>query len=198
MNAGTTKKSLTHSTDAELTEAIRKADQSAFKVLYYRYHEQLYCFLRRQVRSDEQAKDLSQEMFIRLWKNHKNLDCSQPIKAYLYRIAQNLVIDQHRKKTLIIDSTDDLLENEPSILPDDDFELRDKINYTIDALPEPQRLVFILSRFEGYKYAQIAKELNISVKTVESRMSKALKALREKLSSFLAIILYIHFFLEVI
>lgn len=176
--------------DAELTRAIKAADHQAFKVLYYRYFEALFRFLWRQTSDDELAKDLLQEVFSRVWKNRENLDPQQSLKSYLYRIGHNLVIDHRRQSSHKPEYLEDNPANEPAYFVEENFDLREKIQATIAALPEPVRLVFTMNRFDGIKYAEIAAMLDISVKTVEARMSKALAILREKLAPFLTNIVF--------
>jgi len=171
--------------DRQLVEAIKASDHLAFKTLYYRYFEALFRFLWRQTNNEELAKDLLQELFSRVWRSRENLDPQQPIKSYLYRIGHNLVIDHRRQNVHPVDSLEAHPEIEPSYSTDEQFDLSDKIEAAIKSLPEPVRLVFAMNRFDGVKYAEIAKVLNISVKTVEARMSKALAILREKLAPFL-------------
>ncbi len=178
-----------HTPDTELTAAIKASDHTAFKVLYYRYFEALFRFLWRQTGAEELSKDLLQEAFGRVWKSRMQLDPQQSIKSYLYRISYNLVIDHRRKNKLPLDSLDGHPEIAPAYAPDEQFDLHDKIQQAIQNLPEPVRLVFTMNRFEGLKYLEIAAALNISVKTVEARMSKALALLREKLAPFLMILL---------
>ncbi len=179
-------------TDAELSAAIKAADHAAFKALYYRYFETLFRFLWRQTSDAELAKDLVQEIFLRVWKSRANLDPAQSLKSYRYRIGHNLVIDYRRRNQHPINSLEAHPEIEPSYSTEDNFDLQNKIAFAIQSLPEPVRLVFTMSRFEGVKYAEIAAALNVSVKTVEARMSKALAILREKLAPFLVSML-IHF-----
>ena len=78
-------------------------------------------------------------------------------------------------------------------LPDESFDLRDKIQTAIDTLPDPLRIVFVLHRFEEHTYGDIAEVLDISVKTVEGRMSRALRLLREQLRSLLSITFFLFF-----
>jgi RNA polymerase sigma-70 factor (ECF subfamily) len=177
--------------DAELAQAIKAANHAAFKTLYYRYFEALYRFLWRQTSDEELAKDLLQEIFSRVWKNRASLDPQQSIKSYLYRIGRNLAIDHRRHHTPQTDSLTAHPEIEPFYSADEHFELHDKIQAAIANLPEPVRLVFVMNRFDGIKYAEIAAMLNISVKTVEARMSKALAILRKKLAPFLACLLFL-------
>jgi RNA polymerase sigma-70 factor (ECF subfamily) len=177
--------------DNELAQAIKAADHTAFKVLYYRYFEALFRFLWRQTSDEELAKDLLQEIFSRVWKNRENLDPQQSLKAYLYRIGHNLVIDHRRQSVHKPDYLEDHPAGEPAYFVEENFDLREQIQATIAALPEPVRLVFTMNRFDGIKYAEIAARLKISVKTVEARMSKALAILREKLAPFLVCLLFL-------
>lgn len=178
------------STDEELTRAIRQSNGDAFKTLYYRYFEKLYSFLWRKTFSEDTAQELVQEAFVRIWQKRHNLRPDKPLKSYLYRTANNLAIDHLRKKivrqTYLVADPD----SEPVLVPEDNFEVRDRIHAAIANLPEPAQQVFTLSRFEGLKYDEIAELLQVSVKTVESRMSKALKALREQLQPLLALFLF--------
>jgi RNA polymerase sigma-70 factor (ECF subfamily) len=171
--------------DAELALAIKASDHTAFKVLYYRYFEALFRFLWRQTDDEELSKDLLQEIFSRVWKSRAHLDPRQSLKAYLYRIGHNLVIDHRRQSAHKPEYLEDNPSHEPADFVEENFELAEKIQTAIRNLPEPVRLVFTMNRFDGAKYAEIAAALNISVKTVEARMSKALAILREKLAPFL-------------
>jgi RNA polymerase sigma-70 factor (ECF subfamily) len=180
--------------DTELTAAIKASDHTAFKVLYYRYFEALFRFLWRQTSDEELAKDLLQEVFSRVWKNRENLDPQHSLKSYLYRIGHNLVIDHRRQSAHKPEHLEDNPAHEPAYFVEENFDLREQIQATIAALPEPVRLVFTMNRFDGIKYAEIAARLNISVKTVEARMSKALAILREKLAPFLVCLLFLRDF----
>lgn len=173
--------------DSELAKAISAADSTAFKALYYRYYEPLYLFLWRRTQNRETSLDLVQELFVRVWNNRESLDAGQSLKAYLYKIAHNLLIDHFRKKGVEQSyfAADPPDETSATTTADDNFELRDNIEAAIDNLPSPVRKVFQMSRFDGLKYHEIAAALEISIKTVEARMSKALAMLRERLEPFL-------------
>jgi len=181
--------------DKDLVSRIKNSDQSAYKELYYMYAEKLYGFLWRKISNEDLAKDLVQDLFFKLWQNRKNLDKNQSIKAYLYRSANNLAIDHYRKKKIFI--SDEIEETHfGNYKLDMSFEVESEILKEINKLPEMQRKVFLLSRFEELKYREIAEFLGISHKTVESHISKALAKLRINLEHLITISFFIFFHLN--
>lgn len=170
-------------TDEELTIAIINSDLKAFRVLHKRYYEPLYRFVRRRT-PEEAAKDLMQDLFLRLWEVREKLDPQKPIRPFLYRLATNLSTDYFRKSRKdqhrVLQSPDEI-----PLAVEDDNDLILTIRNAISDLPEPLRLTFELNRFEGIKYREIADMLGISIKTVESRMARALRILDEKLRNIL-------------
>jgi len=181
--------------DNKLTAAIQNSDANAFKLLYFRYHEAIFRYALRRTGEYETARDLTQDVFARLWHSRKNLDPGQSIKAYLYRTATNLAINHLKKK--ILRNTESLEKNENLSVESDlpDFETEELIAKALNALPKKERMIFALNRFEGLKYAEIADVLRISVKTVEKYMSRALKSLRLYLKDLLILWIAIqHFF----
>lgn len=171
---------LSDPSDSELTEAIKSSDSAAFKTLYYRYNNAIYKFLWQRTYSIELAKDFLQEVFTRLWQNRMNLDSTKSIKAYLYRIANNLVIDFLRKNAYKRSYISKLTRQVRSSC-EDSIEIKTSIKIALNNLPEKLRTVFMLSRYEGLTYSEIAETCNVSIKTVESRMSRALQYLRKEL-----------------
>lgn len=176
-----------NSSDKDLTVLIKQSDLNALQVLYKRYFEAIYRFLCQ--RCDEDlAKDLTQDIFLRLWETREKLNPEKPVKSFLYRLAVNISIDHFRKqKRNVIPLSP---QNEHSLTTENDDDLVITIQNTIAELPEDLRITFNLNRFEGFKYREIADLLGISVKTVESRMSKALKILCEKLGNILLSIFF--------
>ena len=181
-------------TDQQLTIAIKRSDADAFEAFYHKYFESIFQFLWRLTLNSEEARDLTQEAFLRIWETHERLQPERSIKAYLYRIANNLAVDHLRRKPVQADYLAQMPSAEMVSFQEENVLLREKILSSIEGLPDPLRLVFTLSRFEGLKYVEIAEALGVSIKTVESRMSKALKILREKVHPFLATIFSLHFF----
>lgn len=178
--------------DKELVLKIKNSDQIAYKELYYLYADKLYGFLWRKVSNEDLAKDFVQDLFFKLWTNRNNLDENQSIKAYLYRSANNIAIDHYRKKKIFSSEDFDEIQLGDYDL-DISFDARDEIHREISKLPEMQKKVFILSRFEELKYKEIAELLKISPKTVESHISKALGKLRSNLKHLITISFFCFF-----
>ena len=167
--------------DYELTRALRDSDDEAFRVLFFRYYKPVYTFLWTRIRSVELARDIVQDVFSRLWIHRHTLNPDRGCKAYLFRIADRLLIDHFRKQSSQKTYKNYIQNKIPDPFPDPDLQIT--LQNAINTLPDPLRQVFLLSRYEGYTYQEIAKICRISVKTVESRMTKAFKKLRNVISA---------------
>ena len=169
-------------------------DRKGFEELFKSFFPSLCMFAQKYVPDQDTAKEVVHNVFLNLWEKREKVDMSTPLKSYLftsvYNRCLNSIRDQKkfdRDETVFerldsndfIDATDRLEEQE----------LEQRIFDALQSLPEKCREVFTLNRFEGLKYAEIAEKHGISVKTVETQMSKALKILREKLSDYLTIII---------
>ena len=177
----------------ELVKRIKLADDVAFKELCRIYYEPIYRFLWRKIRDENTALDLVQQLFLNIWKTRESLDETRILKPYIYQSANNLAINHlkqkaRRQKYFIDNNTAESVSQ-----ADSNQEFQEYVDDVLYDLPETQRSVFILNKFEGFKYAEIAAMLNVSVKTVESRMSKALKTLRHKLHHLLCICIFFYF-----
>lgn len=146
------------------------------------------------------AEDLAQDVLLELWRRRDELRITGSISAYLRRAVVNRTLNYIRDQRLnLMDGEDALQETEgeeavASVLLESK-ELQEKIDEAIENLPDRCRLVFVLSRFEDLSYAEIGEKLDISVKTVENQISKALKILRISLAPFVDKNLGIAFFL---
>ncbi len=143
----------------------------------------------RLLKNKESAEDIVQDCFIMLWNKKDTLKITGNIHAYLAKMVRNKSLDFLKKKRL---ETSELNESyQGSFNAEDTLETKDlqsQIDKTIDELPEKCRQVFVLNRFEDMSYKEIAEQLDISKKTVEAHISKALKSLRIGLKKFLIII----------
>lgn len=179
--------------DKRLVEQICEHDREAFKKLFRKYYSGLQRFLWGYVKNQQVAEDLVQEVFVRVWENREDLDPDKKIKTFIYKIGRNLAIDHTRHKKIVREWEEEkkALHSFPALADQtmDDklhkkFMLRE-VKKAIEDLPERRRLVFILSRYDGMTYKEIAEKLDISVNTVDTQICRALQTLRDKFSSFL-------------
>ena len=175
-------------------ENINNLDKIAFEQLFRDYFKPLTLFTKKYVGDLDDAKEIVHEVFLNLWAKRENIDVTKAVKSYLYTSAYNRSLN-HLRDSKKFDKNAELeynSDNESVWNFSDHLDtagLEKKINNTIDSLSEKCREVFILSRHEGLKYNEIAEKLNISVKTVESQMSKALSVLRENLKEYMALLI---------
>jgi len=165
-----------------------------FEALFREYFTGLSYFARKYTGDIDSAKEIVHIVFIRIWENRSNFDWEKPAKSYLFTSVYNRSLNYVRDNRKFI-SHDEASRNK-LIIDDSVFtnnidtaELEGRIKYALRQLPERCREVFEMSRFENKKYAEIAEQLNISVKTVEAQMSKALHIFKEELKHYLTIVL---------
>lgn len=173
------------SDEAQWVTAIRSGDAAGFEKLFKRYCRSLINFSRRIVGETEIAENIVQDVFLNLWQSRHRLDEQLSIKSYLYKSTMN----QSRKHLLhlkVRTSAKDQIASgiEPADTPEDihsSKETGEMIQLAISELPERCRLIFTMNRFDGLTYGQIAHALDISIKTVETQMGRALVLLRKRL-----------------
>ncbi len=173
-------------------ENIKNLDKAAFEQLFREYFKPLTAFAKKYVGDIDVAKEIVHEVFINLWTKKESIDIEKAVKSYIYTSTYNRSLNYlrdnkkfERNADLESNSINESIWNYSDQV--ETLELEEKINKTINSLPEKCREVFILSRYDGLKYHEIAEKLNISVKTVESQMSKALMVLRENLKEYLSV-----------
>lgn len=176
--------------DEHLLREIRH-DPAAFEVLFKRHFTPLCAYCRRQYAFDlDLAKEAVHTAFIKLWENRRLISPELSCRSYLYKIVSNTCIDLMRQGNIKRKHERDYLEQFKDRTPSHDFDeqdlklLKEIINRSVAELPEKMRIIFQLSRSEGLKYQQIADRLNLSVKTVETQMYRALIKLRQKLNRY--------------
>jgi RNA polymerase sigma-70 factor (ECF subfamily) len=178
--------------DEQIIRLLEQNDSSAIEMLFHKYYDEMCVSVVRMIRDPEQAEDLVQEVFYTLWKNRGKLQINTSIRAYLKRSTVNRTLNfirDNKKKTA--SSLDQSLEKDWKNSDYDSFqqlqfeELEGKIEQCIQSLPPRCRIVFVLSRNEQLSHKEIAAKLEISEKTVENQIGKALKVLREELKDYL-------------
>lgn len=180
--------------EQQVFTALKEGHESAFEMLFKTYYQSLCKYAYSFLNDKDEAEEVVQAAFITVWDKRKAIEIQTSIKSYLYRMVRNscLNVIKH-EKVKKQHATYEMAGGEPShesvsqsIIS---AELEQKIYEALKALPEQCRLVFQLSRFEELKYAEIADQMNISVKTVENHMGKALKIMRVQLKDYLPLFL---------
>ena len=138
----------------------------------------------------DSCEDIVQEVFFRVWKNRKELVIETSARNFLVTSVRNACLDFHRKKDVERRWMENSLENEEAFCYDlyTTVELERLLNEALDKLPEPVASTFRMNRFEGKTYAEIAETKQLSVKTIEAYMTKALKFLRVELKDYLPLL----------
>ncbi len=192
-------------TDYLLILSIRDDSKDAFRSLYDRYSKKLYYFSLRYLCNQNEAEELVQSVFINIWEHRKTLDGNMPVKNYIYRSAVNYIYNYLKKKAIQAR----YLESETQkgeVHSDQTYnevifhDLEQSIKSIVERLPLQQKNIFQLSRYEGLTHEEIAKQLNLSVRTVENHIYRALKIIKANLKgdffySFVSHIIYIAVFL---
>ncbi|MDD2196495.1 MAG: RNA polymerase sigma-70 factor [Bacteroidales bacterium] len=167
---------------------IQKGDVKEFEKLFHAFYTPLCNFAYGYTKDMDEAEEIVQQLFYNYWKNKENIKIKVSIKSYLYQATKNgcLKFIEHNKvkgrySNHVLSQNTEAESTQSKI---EEGELAEIIEETINSLPHRSREVFMLSRFEGLKYAEIAKKLSISIKTVEANMGKALKLIRLNLARY--------------
>lgn len=174
-----------------LLAALKLDSHEAFIQIFRKYYPVLVLFASRFILDTETCEDIVQEAFIKIWSNRKILEIRTSLKTYLISLVQHLALNEikHRKvKTLYQDMYHEMI----LALPADEHILYTELNDAVENLLsqlDPEVLeTYTLSRTHNLKYTEIAQKLNISVKTVEARVSKTIKFLQKNLKGYKSII----------
>ena len=176
------------------------SDPVQFEMTYKQFFSMLTGFAFQYVEDTDIAEDIVQEVFSNVWNQSDQIEIRTNIKSYLFGAVRNACLNhlRHQKvERLHAEETARHRTLDRVAFMEMD-ELQAKVNEALSKLPEKRRQIFELSRFEGKKYHEIAEELKISIKTVETQMSRALKVMREVLSSYMVylIVFYLTMLIE--
>lgn len=178
-----------------LLSALRQDNKEAFSLLFQKYYTDLVLFCGNFVRDKSSCEDIVQSIFLKLWNDRKNIRIETSLKSYLLRAVRNSCFDEFRHLEIVRQ-----YESDPDHSVLDSYDTENYILYSdlsahlqqaLDQLPAAYREAFEMNRFEGLKYREIAVRLNVSERTVEVRVGKALEMLRKLLKDFYQIALII-------
>ena len=166
-----------------LVSKIAQDDEKSFRILFQNYSKKIYFFALRILKSKEDAEGVIQNVFITLWENRKKLDPETSFDSFLFTVAKNNILNTIRKKGYhqsYIKS--ELLLSEKEIPNNYEFnEMEEIIKTAIDSLTPKRKAIFLMNRYEGKTYAEIAVHFNLSQKSIEYHMSEALRIIKNYL-----------------
>lgn len=178
----------------QLLDTLKAGDITAFEMIFRTYYQPLCNYAYTFVQDKDEAEEIVQTTFLAVWEKKEVLEIRSTIRPYLYAMVRNACLNvikhakikqQHAAVELAMGEHS--VESVSRTVMAGELERR--IHEAMEVLPEQCRLVFKLSRFEELKYQEIADQLNISVKTVENHMGKALKIMREQLRDYLPLLI---------
>ncbi|MFD1000236.1 RNA polymerase sigma-70 factor [Ohtaekwangia kribbensis] len=182
-------------TEQQVTPALLKTgDITAFEMLFRTYYQPLCNYAYTFVQNRDEAEEIVQSTFLSVWEKRENLEIRTAVKPYLYAMVRNACLNvlkhekikqQHAAVELAV--AEKSVESVTRTVMASELETR--IYEAMEKLPQQCRLIFKLSRFEELKYSEIAEQLDLSVKTVENQMGKALKIMREQLKDYLPLLI---------
>ena len=175
--------------DQTLIEGISKGDNGAYEEMFLKYYSPLVVFAYRMVDDEDTARELVQDVFVSFYEKQVGLTIHTSLKATLYQSVRNRCLNHIKREKLLRSHHENIF----LVFMDSDSyfetsvetsELQQRLYTIIQELPEKCREVFEMSRFEGVPNQEIADKLDISKRTVETQISKALKYLRENLTDY--------------
>jgi len=175
--------------------ALRQDSKEAFSLLFQTYYTDLVLFCGNFVKDKDSCEDIVQSIFLKLWNDRKNIQIEISLKSYLLKAVRNSCLDEFRHIEIVRQyeteygsSVLDNYDTENYILYSD---LYTHLSRALEKIPDLYKEAFVLNRFEGLKYREIAEKLNVSERTVEVRVSKTLDLLRKQLKDFFVFLISI-------
>jgi RNA polymerase sigma-70 factor (ECF subfamily) len=165
---------------------LKNDNQEAFKVLFNRYNKKLYYFALSYLDDTSEAEEVVQSVFVSLWEKRSSLNETMSVRNFIYKSTVNACYNSLKKKAVrnryyeneLIAFDENIDKSHDEIFYKD---LKRQIDNILTSLPPRQQEIFNLSRFEGLSHAEIATKLNISVRTVENQIYRALKIIKDNL-----------------
>jgi len=185
--------------DQELIVLLQKKNEKAFTAIYDRYHKLLYVVAYKYLKDEEHAKDAVQQIFCKLWESHALLNIHINLKNYLFTMLKNHVLNEIRNNLTTMEKNYEISQSsikyEDEIIARlEDQELTQQLYQAIHKLPEQKKQVCLYKLKDNLSNQEIAEKMNISIPTVKTHYSQAIKALREHFDKLLLLLisLFLH------
>lgn len=169
--------------ERDIINAIKEGDSIAFREVFVANYEALCQYAFTILKDSAEVQDIVQSVFLKIWEKRNELEIKLSIRSYLFKAVYHQCMNQLEHRTVKLKHKAYSTYTQTITQPPETFphELEENITAAINELPAQCRIIFMLSRYEEMRYAEIAEQLKISVNTVENQISKALKILRSKL-----------------
>jgi len=181
--------SILNLTTTEVHNIFKIETKADFEKLFNTYYSNLCAYANNFLKDVDASEEVVQEVLFKLWTNRESIEITSSVQSYLFRAVRNVSLNVLKHINIREDyKQQNEYERQNELSSEDEMivsELEQRIRHTIDLLPMERKKIFIMSRYEGLKYKEIADKLNISVSTVENQMVKALKFLRDELKDYL-------------
>jgi RNA polymerase sigma-70 factor (ECF subfamily) len=175
---------------------LKGSDESVFRDVYFEHYQRVYTYVLKKTGSSYLAEETLQLSFLKLWNYRSSLNEDLPLVSQIFRIVRTTMIDLVRKEQARKLSMTGFTRAQPAENACEDTsyrleenELKRALSAVLSRMPAMQKKVFVMNRFEGRSYQEIAQMLSISVRTVETHISRALKFLRENLGTIVLFLL---------
>lgn len=179
----------------EVIHQFRSGNEDAFEQIFHAYYKALVHYAKTILKDMDDSEDIVQQVFVSVWENRLKIEIHTSLRALLYKSVHNACLNKIKQQQVRSVYAKEVIQlhNEQGITQDtiQQKELQHKIEAAMDMMPEQCAKIFKMSRFEQMKYQEIADALNLSVKTIENQMGKALKIMREQLKEYLPLLIMI-------
>lgn len=176
--------------DSKLLQRLSQGEKKAYEEVFLRYHAKVFRFIRAVLHGNDEAEDLAQNVFLKVWSNRHTLDKIQSLDAYLFTVARNEACDYLRRKQSGLKYRQTLRDKQEPLcdLPYsyDTERMERLVHNAIDRMPAQRQLVYRLSREEHLSNPEIAERLNLSKRTVERHLAMALDDIRQAIAPFVS------------
>lgn len=171
-------------------KAIQQGNEAAFERMFMAHYKHLCAYANRIIRDEDESENVVQALFCKLWEQRSQIEINIGMKPYLYKAVYFGALNKLKQQSKMKEEVDVSKLQHAEVQVDNLAqvnELHQAVQEAIAALPEKRREIFTLSRFEQKTYKEIASLLNISIKTVENQMGKALETMRLSLADYLPV-----------
>lgn len=167
--------------EQEIIIGIKKGNPAAYRQLFLKYYPTIYRFLLRLTHDEETAKDIAQEIFMKIWINRSCLDPKLSVKNLIFVMAKNAAFNYLKSKgRLAVNIEDkDFADNKTCEANLEYSELKSSLDQRIDAMPEQRKRIFTMSRYQQMSNKEIADKLGLSVRTIEKHLELALRDIKD-------------------